>query len=501
MPTSRPYFSSRLPELEAEFSRRGSDPAVLKYLDEELGHRTTLGARGAREAVERHRQAAMERHAQAVRAVAAARERLGLRGIDADFWARDHAERHKTPPWMGEEEQRLRDEAFVSAMALHKAFADVAAKPLRHNLGVLMNVLGGRKLPTAEKQALVPDLWSSLFLVVPLVSTTFASVGRMLSQLPPESLGWLFVDEAGQAVPQAAVGAILRTHRAVIVGDPLQLEPIVTLPETLTRAVCRSFGVDSDRFNAPDASVQTLADAASPFFAEILGKQGSRTVGAPLLVHRRCAEPMFGISNSVAYGRQMVNAKTARPSPIGEVLGPSTWIDIQGGAADKWCAEEGQQVLVLLERLAASRVRPDLYVLTPFVVVAENLRKIVLESRLPARWTEEPGGWVSERVGTIHTAQGREAEVVIFVLGAPAPPQTGARNWAGSRPNLLNVAVTRAKERLYVIGNRALWRQAGLFRELDSRLSGTTASPHVENLLRDLAAGDPGDNSLADRLK
>jgi hypothetical protein len=70
----------------------------------------------------------------------------------------------------------------------------------------------------------------------------------------------------------------------------------------------------------------------------------------------------------------------------------------------------------------------------------------------------------------IRLSIGREAEAVIFVLGAPSPSQTGARGWAGSHPNLLNVAVTRAKEALYVIGNRDLWCGAGLFRELDHRL-------------------------------
>jgi hypothetical protein len=297
----------------------------------------------------------------------------------------------------------------------------------------------------------------------------------MLRGLPPEILGWLFVDEAGQAVPQAAVGALFRTRRAVVVGDPVQIEPVVTLPDRLTQTVCRHFGVDPDRFNAPEASVQTLADAASPFVAEIESRNGSRTIGAPLLVHRRCSEPMFGISNAIAYEHLMVSAKPPGPSPIGKLLGPSQWIDVRGRAEEKWCPEEGQQVLKMLRTLAVPDFSgrkpeaPDLYIVTPFLLVAERLRKLVEEKALVS-WTGDPRKWAFERIGTVHTVQGREAEAVILILGAPAPAQGGARAWAGGRPNLLNVAVTRAKERLYVVGNRDLWRTAGLFSELAARL-------------------------------
>ncbi|HEV7669625.1 MAG TPA: ATP-binding protein [Thermoanaerobaculia bacterium] len=404
------------------------------------------------------------------RAVEAARERLGDRFLDAEFFARSHEARQMTVPWLDEEQQRLRDEVFVAAIQLHRAFLDAATKPLRHNLGALMNVFGGRRLPTPEKQALVPDLWASLFLVVPLVSTTFASVERMLGDLPPEALGWLFIDEAGQALPQAAVGALLRTRRAVVVGDPVQIEPIVILPDKLTHAICQHFDVDPNRWNAPAASAQTLADAATPYMASFEGRFGSREVGVPLLVHRRCSEPMFGISNAVAYERLMVQAKRPGGSPIGDLLGPSSWFDVKGSSVDKWCAEEGEVVLGLLRRLAEADVEPNLYIVSPFVLVAQNLRTIIRESRLPSRWIADLRAWTNERVGTVHTVQGREAEAVLFVLGAPAAQQAGARNWAGGRPNLLNVAVTRAKERLYVVGNRTLWREAGLFRELDQRM-------------------------------
>jgi ATP-dependent exoDNAse (exonuclease V) alpha subunit len=127
----------------------------------------------------------------------------------------------------------------------------------------------------------------------------------------------------------------------------------------------------------------------------------------------------------------------------------------------------------LLRALTAAQVPLDLYVVTPFVIVADNLRRVIRQSGVLDSILSEDDiwKWTLEHVGTVHTVQGREAEAVIFVLGAPKPGQTGARGWAGDRRNLLNVAVTRAKEVLYVIGNRNLWREAGHFRELHAHLN------------------------------
>lgn len=398
-----------------------------------------------------------------------AKSDLGVHIPDADFFALTHEKAQMANVWFNGTEHRLRDRVFETAIALHRGFIDCAADPLRQNLSIFTEAFGTRSFGTPQKDALIGDLWASFFLVVPVVSTTFASVHRMFSRLPAEALGWMLVDEAGQALPQAAVGAMIRTKNSVVVGDPLQIEPVVTLPKTLTEEICGFFGIDPLKYNAPEASVQTVADAASMYCARFPIGSGHRDVGAPLLVHRRCDSPMFDISNEIAYANLMVQAKI--PTSENPILGPSGWIDVVGKSGpDKWCADEAIVLIDMLRKLRNSGAEPDLNIVTPFVIVQNSLRQELINNGVLDGWVEKPNAWVWEHVGTVHTVQGREAEIVFFVLGAQSSSQNGARGWAGGRPNLVNVAVTRAKTSLYVIGNRQLWKSAGVFSVLDRYL-------------------------------
>ena len=56
---------------------------------------------------------------------------------------------------------------------------------------------------------------------------------------------------------------------------------------------------------------------------------------------------------------------------------------------------------------------------------------------------------------------------MILVLGGG---NDGAREWAALTPNLLNVAVSRAKDRLYVIGDRSKWEAHQYFDVLAKKL-------------------------------
>ncbi|MFJ4791084.1 DEAD/DEAH box helicase [Streptomyces sp. NPDC088794] len=392
--------------------------------------------------------------------VARARSRWGAH-VPHEDWLRDDTIRELAAPWADAEITRARSELFLAALGLHEAFLRCTARTMYANLMAAMDAVTGAVPKTVPEEHL-RAAWQSLFLLVPVVSTTFASLDRVFGRLGREALGWLFIDEAGQATPQMAVGGMWRAKRTVVVGDPLQLEPVVVLPWTAQRALRDDHGV-GEEWAPGRTSVQQLADRTNRYGTLLPAElpDGSHEVwtGAPLRVHRRCDDPMFSVSNAIAYDNLMVYGTPDRgPYPYGP---RSCWVHVTAAEADgHWIPEEGRALRRILGRLrddGGVDLAQDVYVISPFRAVVAGARK-TCRDLIP-----------TGRVGTIHTTQGKEADVVILVLGTD-PRRPGARAWAASRPNLLNVAVSRAKRRLFVIGDRDAWRDQRFFATLADAL-------------------------------
>jgi AAA domain len=375
-------------------------------------------------------------------------------------WLENRETRELRAPWSDAEWNEARSELFLAALALHKAFLVHAAQPMRESLDGAMEILTGNAPRDLSAEAALAA-WQALFMLVPMVSTTFASVSRLFGPLAAEALGWLLADEAGQATPQNAVGALWRSQRAVIVGDPLQLEPITTIPFEAEQAIRTHYGVGEEWLTGR-GSVQSLADRLNRFGTALPGADGRRWVGAPLAVHRRCDRPMFDISNQIAYDGLMIEATDptlARAFAASYPMLPqSKWIDVRSEISHgHWIPAEGDEVDRILAHLGKIEFHlSQVMAISPFRDVAQPLR-------------ERADANSGLRAGTIHTAQGKEADIVILVLGSD-PAREGARVWAAERPNLLNVAVSRAKRRLYVIGDREAWMRQRHFDVLAERL-------------------------------
>jgi len=372
-------------------------------------------------------------------------------------WAQDsqRARRELRAPWLDEDWDRAHTELFLAALQLHKAFVLASASRMQQSLGVAIDVIQGSGSSEVPADAALAA-WQCLFLLIPVISTTFASYPRLFRHLGREDLGWLFVDEAAQSTPQNAAGPIWRSRRAIAVGDPLQLEPIVTLPLATQCDLQRAHGVP-EALLPSHCSVQALADRATPLGTH-RGGDGEIWVGSPLNVHRRCEQPMFAIVNQIAYHDQMISHTPAR----GEIaLPPSAWLHVAGERSQgHWIPEEGQRIEQLLAELASCGADfAEVFLISPFRDIA---------GRLGRYRTPYPG----ITTGTIHTTQGKEADVIVLVLGGD-PHRTGDKRWAAQRPNLLNVAVSRARRRLYVIGNRGDWGGLAYFETLAGGLGGS----------------------------
>ncbi|TCO72139.1 DEAD/DEAH box helicase [Marinisporobacter balticus] len=405
--------------------------------------------------------------------------------LDDDFWKEYFSDVESVStkaqisnPWTTDKYNREKEKLFHSAIKLHKEFI-LSSKSCRDNFINLSMMWKNRENSNNElcnfsirdKDRAFPHLLNTLFLLTPVISTTFASVGRFLKHIKEkESIGLLIVDEAGQAGPHIALGALWRCKKAIIVGDPKQVEPVVT---NEADAIKRAF---SDQLLKPymdkTISVQSFADSINKYGSYIKNSANldshSEWVGCPLVVHRRCIEPMFSISNIISYGGTM-KYQTAAPdiSLIDKfILDKSCWLDIKGseiGNRNHFVNEQGKETMkMIVDSFQKYNGYPNLYVISPFTTVITELKKMILGyDKLIEEYGETVEQWCENCCGTVHKFQGKEANEVIFLLGCDNKA-IGAVKWV--KPNILNVAVTRAKYRLYIIGDSKLWSKSEIFK-------------------------------------
>ncbi len=382
---------------------------------------------------------------------------------------------------------RDRDLLFIKALRLTREFI-LASKCMKSNLRYLMAYWGAADTPVdsgdnktrkpirlsdLDAKAVVPALFQSLNLLTPVISTTFASAHRLFKDVPitgeraDAPLGLLVIDEAGQALPYAALGVLARCRRAMVVGDPFQIEPVVAQEAKVLRPILAK---DIPLAYKQDcASVQRLADAANPYGQSREDEDGDSTwVGCPLVVHRRCISPMFDISNEVAYQNTMLNETRPLSSdnPADKqrldrfYLPSSQWINVagnEGGRKNHYVAAQGERVAeIVVHAFEKKPDGPSLFVISPFTTVKEGVKRALGGCKPASVSGDAWDTFLANNIGTVHTFQGKEADEVVFVLGCDKDAP-GAVQFVGL--NIVNVAASRAKHRLYVVGDYNVWQR------------------------------------------
>ena len=115
--------------------------------------------------------------------------------------------------------------------------------------------------------------------------------------------------------------------------------------------------------------------------------------------------------------------------------------------------------------------------------------------RIAGYWEHEP----RVRVGTVRTFQGGERDVVVFGLVAGASMPAGSVAWLEAERNLWNVAISRARVHLVLVGDRAFWAaRRGVGAELATIEAATDESAKDDLLFQRLPAWELYDRADPD---
>jgi len=278
------------------------------------------------------------------------------------------------------------------------------------------------------------------------------------------SIARLVIDEAGQCHPAHAVSALLRAGSALIIGDVHQLTPVIDLgPDDEARLfrACKleplASRLEAYRVHADaQTSTQALGDRAV-----------ARRVA--LVDHFRCQPEIIAISDALCrYGLTVHTPRAHRAERAPYLTHPVALVDLHGEQsplAGSWSNElELRETLALVESLLDRGVQPaEIAVITPYRGQLERLRQSFAERRIPLELSPElsesgasgtrPAGVA---LGTVHRFQGGERSIVLFTS---VVTRSASLSFLNQRPNLLNVAISRAQHHFICLGHANILAQ------------------------------------------
>jgi very-short-patch-repair endonuclease len=235
-----------------------------------------------------------------------------------------------------------------------------------------------------------------------------------------------------------------RAKRIVIVGDPNQLTPVVTLSDRDAAAVAATVEVNEAALAARNLSF--TRDSAFTAYQHASGR-------APVLLdeHYRCHPQIATWFNETFYSGtlRVLTDVTAQPGAIRGLL----WVPVPGHtrSGPRGSAMNVEEVDAVVRWVLEHADEPgSLGVVTPFA-----LQGTLIEQRLRAALGDEQYAARQVMVGTAHRFQGDERDIVLFspVVADGAKPNSA--RWVEDQRNLVNVAVSRARRAVVVLADKS----------------------------------------------
>lgn len=257
--------------------------------------------------------------------------------------------------------------------------------------------------------------------IFPIIATTCISAHRLGE--PEPMFDMVIMDEASQCNTAVSLVPILRGGSLMLVGDPQQLSPVILLDELTGERLKKRYCVPPEYDYRANSiyKVYLSCDAVSD---EIL-----------LRSHYRCHPAIIEFNNKKYYNsRLQIKTVSREPEPL-------EYLDMQDArAALKNTAPA--EARAIAEYARAHRDR-SMGIITPFV----NQKQLIEQALKEA-------GITDVTCGTVHAFQGDEKDVVLFSTAVTDQTQAGTYEWLKNNRELINVATSRARDKLIVLGSQ-----------------------------------------------
>ena len=281
--------------------------------------------------------------------------------------------------------------------------------------------------------------------------TSLSAKGRV--PFEPGIFDLVVIDEASQCDIASVLPMLYRAKRAVIIGDPKQLSHISSISKSQDLSLIQKYGVGLGWSYSANSLYAMASSIANP--DQIIA----------LRDHHRSYGDIIEYSNAEFYdGKLRVATNYSKLKYPANTKPGIRWVDIigntvrppMGGANNE---QEANSIAEELVRLVIdNEYDGSIGVVTPFRAQVD-LIKNVIEQNEALRIALTKNDFL---IDTVHKFQGDERDVIIFSPVISNGTGEGALTFLRKTGNLFNVAVTRARAVLIVVGDMNYCSKCGI---------------------------------------
>ena len=256
--------------------------------------------------------------------------------------------------------------------------------------------------------------------VFPIILTTCISAHKLGS--PEPLFDMVIIDEASQCNTAVSLVPVIRGENLMLVGDPQQLNPVILLSDKDNERLMKRYQVPKE-YDYKNNSIYKTFLANDSVSDEVL-----------LRNHYRCSPQIIEFNNKKYYNSKLsIRSSKKNPKPL--VL-----CDVQDSGCDIKNTSPAETELII--QYIKTNKDKKIGIITPFV----NQKKMITEALLNE-------GIEGVTCGTVHAFQGDEKDEIIFSTAITKRTTEGTYSWLKNNRELINVATSRAKDRLVLLAD------------------------------------------------